>query len=226
VVRNVALKRGATVRGLVTLERTKEPVPSLSLRFVPQQGTVFRLATTAEDGRYEVKGLGAGAYRALLETPGWYAKHGADAVRIPAAGVGDAPPEVTLDLEVWSAGVVSGSVSLVDGSPAARARVWLIGGGGVVRGARRAGRLLETLTSASGQFLLDDVPPNEWIRVRAALGEAEAVPSNGFRLRTRRPRSCSRTGAARSRRGSRDARGAAARVQSIRWGAAGAAGAR
>ncbi len=182
VVRNVVLKRGATVRGSVLLEGTKEAVPNLTLRFVPQQGTVFRLATTAEDGRYEVRGLGAGAYRALLETPGWYAKSGTDAVRIPTAGANDAPPEVTLDLEVWSAGVVTGSVALADGSPASRARVWLVGGGGVVRGARRAGRLLETLTSMSGQFLLDDVPPNEWIRVRAALGEAEAVPSNGFRL--------------------------------------------
>jgi len=182
VVRNVVLRRGATVRGRVLLQGTKEAVPSLTLRFVPQQGTVFRLATTTEEGLYEVKGLGAGVYRALLETPGWYAKSGTDTVRIPAAGEGAAPPELTLDLEVWSAGVVSGSVALADGSPASRARVWLVGGGGVVRGARSAGRLLETLTSPSGQFLLDDVPPNEWIRVRAALGEAEAVPSNGFRI--------------------------------------------
>lgn len=182
VVRNVALRRGATVRGRVRLEGTKDPVPNLSLRFVPQQGTVVRVGTTGEDGGYEVKGLGAGVHRALVATPGWYAKNGADTVRIPSVGASDAPPEATLDLEVWSAGVVSGSVSLVDGSPASRARVWLVGGGGVVRGARSAGRLLETLTSASGQFLLDDVPPNEWIRVRAALGEAEAVPSNAFRL--------------------------------------------
>ena len=182
VAYDVALRPGAVVRGLVTLTGTKQPVPALSLRFVQDRLPAARTVSTIDDGTYAVKGLGPGTWRALIETPGWYAKNGTGTVQVAPPGADGAAGETRLDLEVWSAGQISGRVVQPDGAPISGARVWLVGGQGLVRGARRAGRVLETTSGADGGFLLDDVPSTVAVRVRASLADAESVPSDPIQL--------------------------------------------
>ena len=182
VQHDVALRPGSVVRGLVTLTGTKQPVPSLTLRFAQGRGPAARSVTTGDDGAYVMKGLAPGDWRVLIETPGWFAKPDGDRVRVPEPSTDLAAGEARLDLEVWSSGRLLGRVVKPDGTPVAQARVWLVGGNGIVRGARRAGRPLETLSGADGGFLVEDVPPHVSVRVRATLGDAEAVPSREVRL--------------------------------------------
>ena len=188
VVRDVALKRGAAIVGVVTHAETKAPVPGLTLelrgdgvRLAPELLATGPVATTGDDGAYTAAGIAPGTWTALLTSPGWYLE-GNVKVRVNAPDASGRLADARLDLVVRGAGVVSGRVTRADGTPAARARVWLAGGGGTVRSARQAGRLLETLAADDGGFSLGDVPPAEWIRVRAALGDLEATPSAAFRL--------------------------------------------
>jgi hypothetical protein len=126
--------------------------------------------------------MGPGTWTAEVVTPGWYPGRGTNSVRVAAPAADGQPTVSVLDLSVWSAGRVSGVVVTTADTAAAGARVWLAGGGGIVRGARQAGRPLETIAGGDGSFSIDDVPPDVAIRVRAALGDAEAVPSASFRL--------------------------------------------
>ncbi len=137
---------------------------------------------TGEDGAYVARGVAPGGWSATVTTPGWYLE-GPTRVRVQGPDASGRVADARLDLVVRGAGTVSGRVTRADGSPVSRARVWLMGGGGVVRSVRQAGRVLETVTGSDGGFALDDVPPAEWVRVRAALGDDEATPSAAFRLR-------------------------------------------
>lgn len=181
VVRDVPLARGAAVRGVVTHADTKAPVPGLTLRFTsPAARGVARTARTGDDGLYEVLGLAPGTWTAVAESPGWWLS-GRASVGVPVPGVGGAAATL-LDLVARSSGQVTGRVQRADGSPVALARVWLVGGGGVVRSVREAGRLLETVSAADGSFVLDDAPPTVPMQARASLGTAEATPSVAFRV--------------------------------------------
>jgi hypothetical protein len=177
---DLPLRVGGLVRGVVTTAAgpgSKEPVADLAVRLRPKSGSFpGRSAVTAADGTYEVRGVGPGGWQMLVETPGWYV------VGKDEANVRPGTAETRLDLEAASSGVVSGHVLLADGRGAGGARVWLVGGGGPVRSARRAGRDLEAYAAPDGSFSLSDVPPNVNFRVRAALGEAEAVPSDAYNL--------------------------------------------
>ncbi len=179
VVHDVLVRRGASVSGTVK-GADGHGVANLELRFRPDRGAEQAVTTTA-DGKYEIHTLSAGGHSVLVSTPGWYLK--ASRVRITVPGpTQTGPSSLVVDLDVISSGVVSGSVVLADGAPAAQARVWLVGGRGVVRGARNTGRALETFTAGDGTFSIDDVPPVEGVRVRATWGDAEAVPSDPLPL--------------------------------------------
>jgi hypothetical protein len=178
VEKAVDLRLGASVVGTVVLEGSESPVADLALRLQSSTGTV-RTGTTAKDGTYRIVGAGAGRHQLLVATPGWYLTT-PDRVEVPAPS-GDGSTNVPFDVRVTSAGAVSGVVVTGDDRPVAGARVWLVGGQGTVRAARRAGRDLETTTASDGTFSLDDVPPTTWCRLRAAFGEAEATPSAAFR---------------------------------------------
>ena len=175
VTHDVALRRGAQASGTV-----KGPdghgVPGLGLELRPDRGTPSVMVTDAT-GRYALDWLAAGTYRVSINTSGWYPKSGPAQFKVPEA-TASGPASIVCDIDVLSAGIVSGSVTLVDGSPAVAARVWLVGGRGVVRGARNAGRVLETFSAQDGSFSIDDVPPVEGVRVRATFGDAEALPSD------------------------------------------------
>lgn len=188
VVRDVTLKRGAAIVGVVTHADTKAPVPGVTVelrgdgvRLAPELLAAGRVATTGDDGAYLATGIAPGGWTASVTSPGWYVE-GPVKVRVNGPDASGRVADARLDLVVRGAGIVAGRVTRADGTPAARARVWLAGGGGTVRSARQSGRLLETLAADDGGFRLDDVPPAEWIRVRAALGDDEATPSAAFRL--------------------------------------------
>jgi|GEM_PF-3116617 len=193
VVRDVALRRGSAIVGVVTHVESKAPVAGLAIELRPEGfrppaevGTGGRTGTTGDDGAYAARGVAPGGWNATVTTPGWYLE-GPTRVRVQGPDASGRVADARLDLVVRGAGVVSGRVTRADGSPVARARVWLVGGGGVVRSVRQAGRVLETVTGSDGGFALDDVPPAEWVRVRAALGDDEATPSAAFRLRDGAP---------------------------------------
>lgn len=178
---DLLLRRGAAASGLA-----KGPdghgVADLELVFRGDRGAQTTVTTDAT-GRYAIATLSPGAYGVFVSSPGWYLKAGSVRLAVPAPTEAG-PASLTLDLDVLSARTVSGSVGLADGSPAIGAHVWLVGGRGVVRGARNAGRALETFTGADGTFALDDVPPVAGVRVRASLGDVEAIPSEPMDLQT------------------------------------------
>lgn len=190
VLHDVELRRGLSLAGVVRLADTLEPVEGVALDVVPQDGRVAaelgaapRRVTSGPDGAYEVRGVFPGTWVATVASEGWY-PDGEAKVRIsattPGGGSGGAIPR--LDVRVRGAGRIVGRVVRDGGLPVAGARVWLVGGGGVVRAARAGGRPLEALTGPEGGFVLLDVPPATPVRVRAALGDLEAVPSPSFRL--------------------------------------------
>ena len=184
VVHDVLVRRGASVSGTVK-GADAHGVANLELRFRPDRGAEQDV-TTGVDGKYEIHTLSAGGHAVVVATPGWYLKAGRVRIAVPGP-TQTGPSSLVLDLDVISAGVVSGSVVLGDGGPAAQAHVWLVGGRGVVRGARNTGRALETFTAGDGTFSIDDVPPVDGVRVRAAWGDVEAVPSDPLPLATGSP---------------------------------------
>ena len=176
---DVALRRGATASGIAA-GSDGHGVANLELQFRPDRGTPLAALTDAS-GRYRLDTLSVGRYRVSIVTPGWYLAASPAQFDVPE-GSSAGPASVTFDVNVVSAGIVSGAVVLGDGSPAAAARVWLVGGAGVLRGARNVGRRLETFTAKDGTFTLDDVPPIGGVRVRAAWGDGEALPSDPLSL--------------------------------------------
>ena len=171
VERDAALVAGGAVSGRVLQKDTRVPRPGIVLAFKPRRGAVVR-ATSGEDGRYAAPNLNAGEHEVSVESAGWFPPQPLS-VRVPPPG---GEPAV-LDVVLAGARSLTGVVVLAEGAPVSGARVWLTGGGQVVRSARGAGRPLETFTSQSGRFTLSDVPPGLTVVVRAALGPLEAVPA-------------------------------------------------
>jgi protocatechuate 3,4-dioxygenase beta subunit len=167
---DAALIPGGAVAGRVAQDGTDTPLPGLVLAFRPRRGEVVR-ATTAEQGRYAVPHLNPGSYEVVVETPGWFPPKPLQVVVPP-----EATGPVVFDIALLGARAVSGVVVHHEGTRAGGARVWLTGGGQIVRSARAAGRPLETFTSSDGRWTISDVPPNLDVVVRAAWGLLEAAP--------------------------------------------------
>jgi protocatechuate 3,4-dioxygenase beta subunit len=170
VVLSVPLRRGGSVSGLVTQLMTKAPLPFVTLRFAEPRGSSAQ-TTTDEHGRYVIEHLNPGRYQVTVESPGWFPERPLE-LRL---GGGQAEPAV-FDVALLGAGVLTGQVVMAEGAPVKGARVWLTGGGQIVRSARGSGRPLETFSGASGQWTLEDVPPHLVVVVRAQLGSLEATP--------------------------------------------------
>ncbi len=165
----VALQKGLRLAGDVR-GPDGEPVSSLALR-VRERRAAFD-ATTDESGHYEIAGLVPGRHEVVVMSDGWFAEKDLR-VDVPALAPGEAFP---YDFQVVETLAVSGSVTHADGQPAPGARVWITGGGGLLRAATRAGRTLEAWSDGDGRWRIADLPPETTVRVRAALGTLEATP--------------------------------------------------
>lgn len=173
VVLAVPLAAGGGVAGRVEREGTREPLAGIVLRLRAARGAGLAEAVTDADGAYAVAHLNPGRYTVEVASPGWFPLQPL-ALDLPR---GRTEP-LRYDIRLASAGVLTGSVVMGAGAPVKGARVWLMGGGAIVRSARGAGRPLETFTSAAGTWTLSDVPPTLAVTVRAQLGALEATPAN------------------------------------------------
>jgi hypothetical protein len=168
VVLDVPLSQGTSITGRAT-DETGAPVPGVVLRFTDVRGRAIE-ATTAEDGRYVAEHANPGAWSLAVPTEGWFPA-GRFVANVPADG-----SAVTLDVALVRARVLEGTVVQTEGAPAAGARVYVAGDGGMLRSARDARRDLETFADGSGVWRLEDVPAHRDVWLRASLGPLEAAP--------------------------------------------------
>ena len=146
-----------------------EAVPDLLLRV---NGRRFAAeVTTDAAGRFALETLNTGDYEIEVLSPNWFPEQNA---RVRMTAEGPQPEEV--ELVVQAARTLRGRVLLDSQTPAAGARVWLTGGGRVLRSARRSGRELETFTNERGTWVLTDVPVDQVVNVHAMFGSMRAVP--------------------------------------------------
>jgi len=172
VVREIVLKGGAQLRGVVQ-DETKEPLPGIQLQFRMRRGPTVAV-TTEDDGTYVVENLNPGAYDLQVETPGYFPIAG-QKIRAWMPG-GREPRPVTFDVTLIGARRLEGVVVDGAGKGVGGVRVWIVGGGRVVRSARNAGRELEVFTQQTGAWSITDIPPDKNVIVRAAMGLLEADP--------------------------------------------------
>ncbi len=172
VTRNVILRGGAQLSGIVTTE-DKTPVPGLKLRFAMRRGPVVSVTTT-DGGAYAVANLNPGRYYLQVETPAWFPIRG-QVMDFTVPG-GASPKPVTFDISLLGARRLEGIIVDAAGQGLGGARVWIVGGGRVVRGARNAGRVLEVFSGKDGRWVITDIPPDKTVIVRAAMGQLEADP--------------------------------------------------
>lgn len=172
VTRNVTLVSGAVLQGLVkTPEET--PCPSVKLRFRMRRGPTVSVTTQA-DGTYLAANMVPGRYELQVESPAWFPVTGQRLfVSIPG---GAEPKPTTLDITLAGSRKLHGVVLDAAGEGVGGARVWILGGGRVLRSARDAGRILEVFTDAKGGWTIADIPPDKNVVVRAAMGTLEADP--------------------------------------------------
>ena len=171
VLLSVALEAGAAVSGRITQQETKAALPGVSLLFRHRRGGPSAHATSDEEGRYVVEHINPGRYQIVVETPGWFPEQPLEL----DLRAGRAEPSA-YDIALLGARTLEGVVVMSAGAPVQGARVWLTGGGQLVRNARSAGRPLETFSGARGTWQIHDVPPHLVVAVRAQLGQLEAVP--------------------------------------------------
>lgn len=172
VTRNVTLKGGAILRGLVASE-DKTPLPGVALRFSIRRGPAISV-TSGDDGAYEIANLNRGAYDLQIETESYFPITG-QALRVTIPG-GAEPPPVTFDVTLAGARQLRGVILDAAGQGVGGARVWITGGGRILRSARNAGRDLEVFTRVDGSWVIADIPPERNVIVRAAMGDLEADP--------------------------------------------------
>ena len=172
VTRNVTLLSGAVLDGLVQTEE-KAPLPGIKLRFAMRRGPTVEV-TTGADGRYMAANMIPGRYDLQVVSPAWFPITGQQ-LRVNIPG-GTEPKPTTLDIALAGSRRLHGVVLDAAGQGVGGARVWILGGGRVVRSARDAGRILEVFTDARGQWTIVDIPPDKNVVVRAAMGALEADP--------------------------------------------------
>ena len=170
VERDVRLTHGLSVAGRVT-NPDGEGVEGVELSFKPRRGAALT-ARTGDDGAYELPGVRSEPYEVVVLTEGWFSEQ-ALVARIPKLEPGSVH---SFDLQVQGTISVQGRVLHHDRAPAAGTRVWITGGGRLLRAAHDAGRDLETFTDAQGWWRIHDLPANQSVSVRAALGTLEAPP--------------------------------------------------
>ncbi len=174
VTRNATLLSGAVLQGIVRTEDEK-PIPNVALRFVMRRGPTIDI-TSGPDGRYLAANLIPGAYELQVETPAWFPITGQ---RLRVGIPGGAEPKATdFDVVLVAARRLYGTVVDAAGQGVGGARVWIVGGGRVVRSARQAGRDLEVFTGSNGSWSITDIPPDKNVVVRAAMGKLEADPQS------------------------------------------------
>jgi hypothetical protein len=166
----VTLVQGGSVTGQVRQVGSDAPIPGLSLLFRHRRGGQSQRALSDEEGRYAVPHLNAGPHDVVVETAGWFPEKPLE-VHVPQDG-----KPVTFDVRLVGSRTVRGTIVMSQGAPVKGARVWLLGGGKLVRSARGAGRPLEVFSGADGSWALHDVPPQLGVVVRGALGSLEATP--------------------------------------------------
>ena len=172
VTRNVTLVSGAVLEGLVQTPE-EQPIPGVKLRFAMRRGPVVSVTTNAE-GRYLAANMIPGRYELQVESPAWFPVTGQQLfVGIPG---GVEPKPTTLDITLAGSRKLYGVVLDAAGQGMGGARVWVLGGGRVLRSARNAGRILEVFTDAQGGWTIVDIPPDKNVVVRAAMGTLEADP--------------------------------------------------
>ncbi len=168
------LETGGGIRGRV-LDTVDRVVPGV--RIEAHRGRVgeepARIAVSDAEGRYELPNLPVGTYELAVTSEG----------ALPATGPkltvrlrGTADESVEKDIVIVGVRRVSGVVTTAEGAPAIGARVWVFGGGGALRSARRAGNVLEAWTDMSGRFVLFDLPGDRDLTLRATYRELEATP--------------------------------------------------
>ena len=167
---DVALTEGMRLEGLVASGDGK-PVGGLVLRFVPRRGGALE-ATTTDEGLYALEGVDAERYTGSVMSEGWYSQ---DPLRVTVPR-GEPGAVHVLDVTVQPTLAVEGFVHYAKGKPAAGARIWLTGGGRLLKSARLAGRDLETFSDASGWWRLADLPADQSVVLRASIGTLESPP--------------------------------------------------
>lgn len=174
--RNVTLTHGLVLTGRVSDEKGTG-VEGVELAFRPRRrgvrsGQSVRSVCTGEDGLYELSGVSPERYDVVVLTEGWFSDR-ALTVNVPSLPAGE---RFTYDVTVHGTIEVRGEVLHANRTPAVGARVWVTGGGRLLRAAHNAGRTLETFTDAGGGWRITDLPPEQGVVLRAALGALEARP--------------------------------------------------
>ncbi len=172
VVRDVVLKGGAALSGRVQTE-DEAPLPGIALRFRMRRGPTVSV-TSGADGTYQVANLNPGRYELQIESPAYF-PIATQALNVNIPGGAD-PAPVTLDVTLAGARRLAGTVVDAAGQGVGGARVWITGGGRVLRSARDAGRELEVFSRADGGWAIVDIPPDKTVVVHAAMGDLQADP--------------------------------------------------
>jgi len=197
----VALKRGATVKGLVVATEGKQPVQGAEVLLMQTGWAAMASmwigtpsAISGADGGYELVGVTPGKYRLLAVADGHSPAGGEEGVEIevPAAG-----GTLRQDIQMITAGAVTGVVTDLQGEPIAGVKLRLRAGaseaapeGGrnrnrgmnMAREALMGGRNPVDLTDDEGRFRLEGVASDTLWIVYGESDEYVSGESKPFKL--------------------------------------------
>jgi hypothetical protein len=162
VRRDVALERGATVRGRVTDARNGLPIDGAE---VSDNWTFERRVTTDADGAYALRGLQHGRFMAIYARATGYGQSEARPT-LPLAGV------AALDFALQRGSEASGRV--VDGSGEPLGGIYVAAVGSVRRGVSAVDWIADR-TDGEGRFILRDLRPD--------IDHAVLLRGQGFGMR-------------------------------------------
>ena len=194
-----ALKRGGIVRGIVKSD-AGEPIAGAEVTLMgtgwAAMGSMWigtPSAMSGADGSYELVGVNPGTYSLMAYADGFSPPGGEEGVQVE---IGEGGGDVTRDLELISAGAVTGVVKDPNGEPIAGANIRIRAGpteGGGGRGNRRFGRNMarQLLTSGAtpadrtddeGRFRLTGIGTDTMWVVYAESDEYISGESKPFKL--------------------------------------------